>query len=52
MKNRRINKKQLFAIMIGMQLVGLGLLFWDMWQSTWGFQNRLERNKPGQGNYT
>lgn len=52
MKNKKLSKRQLFAVMIGVQLVGLVLLFWDLWQGSIGFQNSLERKEPGQGDYT
>ena len=32
-------------------LAGILVFAWDIYGATWGFQQKLERNLPGQGDY-
>lgn len=43
--------KYLFAVMNVFLLAGILVFAWDIYGATWGFQQKLERNLPGQGDY-
>ncbi|MDD6195047.1 MAG: hypothetical protein PUB19_09140 [Lachnospiraceae bacterium] len=51
MKTNHKKTKHLFAIMKVFILVGILVFFWDMYDATWGFSQKIERNLPGQGDY-
>lgn len=51
MKTNQKNKKNLFAVMRVLMLVGILVLVWDIYDAKWGFSYEIKRNAPGQGDY-
>lgn len=49
---KKNNKKKLFAFVITIQLMGLALFAFDLWNSKWGMNNQLSRYDAGEGSYT
>lgn len=51
-KKNRNSRKRLILVLLLVEITGVGILMWDLWQGCLGESNQLQRSEPGEGNYT
>lgn len=51
-ERERNSRKRLIFVLLLVEITGVGILMWDLWQGRLGDGTQLNRGEPGEGSYT